>query len=793
MKHVACLLIMLLSASAARATILIGTPQVEFYVEYGSDTPPYLDAASFSCFSLGAGANTTVTFEFGPTTAYGVSVRGYYSNLFTAVVSGEYSQFGLDVPHGVYHCRVKVTGAAGTAYSKDTVFRMPNNPPGFVGGFIGYLAPTKFVVQPGGHLFIDGDSFDCIEPEGDPVHVTSFTQPPASQGRLTKVGSGLLFTAAPGYTGGFQTQYKLADNYGAETWDEGTLDFTVGDAVVLDHSFQHVAAASPLPPGTQDVSVPLTSNGSYGVVSQASWITVVPHPPWQNVTAVDLRVAPNASALSRTGTVMIGSLSFVIEQAGVDGPPLIVPTPGDPGMAGVLYDSHSVAAAIKGGWPIRYSLSSGRLPAGLTLSPFGEIIGVPTVAGSYPFTVKIANALGFATFAQTIDISALPDGIAGTHVGFTPNSTPLGLLGGAFQFSVTTTGKVSGFITLNSTRYAFLSTNLLAGTNGPVLQAQIPRSGMSPWQLDLSFNHPSSGLDAGRVTDPSAANSTADICLPWAALVVPVDMTTLHADYYTALVSDSDIGNGVQDAGTLSVKVTASRDHKSGSAAMVWHMIDGQVISLSSPLTNMGGGSIAMPVNLPRGSGQRLLQGIIEVKPAIVAGENQTLLSAVFDRFRVPAVAGDPFTTDTDASVSGANWTAPASGTNALRVQPNIDILVFTSGALDDWPWTFTLSSRSVPTFGADLADPGIKDPAAVSITINAATGTWTGSYYVTATTPSLPARVKTLMQGVIMRPTATFAGWNAIGWTLQPQYEPGTNTLLAVNPTIVSFSTVPP
>ena len=51
MKRLACLLILLLAASTARATILLGPPQVSFYVEYGSDLPPFLDAATFSCFS----------------------------------------------------------------------------------------------------------------------------------------------------------------------------------------------------------------------------------------------------------------------------------------------------------------------------------------------------------------------------------------------------------------------------------------------------------------------------------------------------------------------------------------------------------------------------------------------------------------------------------------------------------------------------------------------------------------------------------------------------------------------
>ncbi len=804
MKRVACLLILLLTASVARATILVGTPKVSFYMEYGSDIPPFLDGADLSCFTLGAGANTVVTFEIGPTTAYGKTVRAYFSNLYTINASGEYDELGLNTPHGIYHCRAKVTGAAGTAYSPDVVFRMPNNRPSFEAGFF-YMPPTQVMAQPGDHVPIAGNAFQCVEADGDPLHVTSFTLPPASQGKLVKQGSGLLFIAAPGYTGGFQTLYKVADNYGLEAPGDGILEFGAGPAFELDHSFEQVAASAPfsdtstttppLPPGTQELTVKVTSALAYQALPQVSWITAAPE--WFGInfggyvtTTTTLRVAPNTSTHSRTGTVLIGSVPFTVEQAAVDGQPLVSPSSGDPGIVGVIYDSKSVENAVKGGWPVRCTISSGRLPPGLTLSPYGEITGIPTVAGSYVFTVKISNASGYATLSQTITVAPTPEGIIGNHVGLAPPSVSLGLLGGAFQFSVTTTGRVSGFITFSGVRYPFTCTGLQADPGGPFLRARIPRPGLSPWQLDLFFNQPIPGADAGQVTDPStlSGGSSLNICLPTSTLVVPVDMTSIAAGYYTALISDADTDDGARDAGTLSLNVTASHDHQSGSATMAWRMIDGQVISQSSPLTDMGHGAISLPVNLPRAGNQRLLQGIIDLTPSPGAGASQTFLTAPLARYLAPADVADPIATDTQVTVSGTNWTPPAKGMNALHTTPD-NVLVFTAGALDNWPWTFTLNSRSIPVFGASINPP----TAVMSLTFNATAGIWSGYYYVTATTSTKPARVKELMQGIITPPTDTFAGWSGVGWTLQPAYDPGTNNIVSETATIVSFASANP
>jgi putative Ig domain-containing protein len=61
------------------------------------------------------------------------------------------------------------------------------------------------------------------------------------------------------------------------------------------------------------------------------------------------------------------------------------------GEVGVAYGAVSLSAS-GGAAPYRWSISSGALPAGLTLGPDGIVSGTPTSAGSFSFTIQVADA-----------------------------------------------------------------------------------------------------------------------------------------------------------------------------------------------------------------------------------------------------------------------------------------------------------------------------------------------------------------------------------------------------------------
>jgi len=68
--------------------------------------------------------------------------------------------------------------------------------------------------------------------------------------------------------------------------------------------------------------------------------------------------------------------------------------------------TYNQALASTGGTaPLTWSLSAGALPAGLTLSSAGVISGIPTIAGTASFTVRVTDNVGATvTSAQTITV-----------------------------------------------------------------------------------------------------------------------------------------------------------------------------------------------------------------------------------------------------------------------------------------------------------------------------------------------------------------------------------------------------
>ena len=74
---------------------------------------------------------------------------------------------------------------------------------------------------------------------------------------------------------------------------------------------------------------------------------------------------------------------------------------------GKVGEAYSRTLAATGSVPITWSLASGSLPAGLTLS--GDTIsGTPTAAGTYTFTVKASNAAGSDSQELSIVIASVP-------------------------------------------------------------------------------------------------------------------------------------------------------------------------------------------------------------------------------------------------------------------------------------------------------------------------------------------------------------------------------------------------
>jgi 6-phosphogluconolactonase (cycloisomerase 2 family) len=83
--------------------------------------------------------------------------------------------------------------------------------------------------------------------------------------------------------------------------------------------------------------------------------------------------------------------------------------------------------------PITWSLASGTLPPGITLSASGILFGTPTAVGSFTFSVQVTDGISTATTSYTINVSLSP-------LTFTSNTMPAAGSGKAYSQPLPVTG-----------------------------------------------------------------------------------------------------------------------------------------------------------------------------------------------------------------------------------------------------------------------------------------------------------------------------------------------------------------
>src|SRR5216684_3720923 len=163
-----------------------------------------------------------------------------------------------------------------------------------------------------------------------------------------------------------------------------------------------------LPPGI--------SIGSAGVLSGT--------PTTINITGTSVTIQVQDSSSPAQTTTISGNIHVA--------PVLTIATPTGPLPDAVVGQAYNFTFKSNGGLtPITWSVKSGTLPTGLTLSPSGTITGTPTAGGSFSFTIQASDG---SSPAQTITINvsvrsatrlaittaggALPDAVLGSN--YTP-------------------------------------------------------------------------------------------------------------------------------------------------------------------------------------------------------------------------------------------------------------------------------------------------------------------------------------------------------------------------------------
>jgi hypothetical protein len=145
------------------------------------------------------------------------------------------------------------------------------------------------------------------------------------------------------------------------------------------------------------------------------------------------------------------------------------------GQAGVAYST--MIQATGGTTPYSWSITSGALPAGVTLAAAtGTISGTPTVSGSFSFTAKVTDSTSptaqTATKAFTLTIAAAPNPVQITTTSLpsaqvnTSYSTTLAASNGTTPYSWSiTSGSLPAGLTLATATGAISGTPTTAGTS----------------------------------------------------------------------------------------------------------------------------------------------------------------------------------------------------------------------------------------------------------------------------------------------------------------------------------------
>ncbi len=183
--------------------------------------------------------------------------------------------------------------------------------------------------------------------------------------------------------------------------------------------------------------------------------------------------------------------------------------------------TYSVTLAANGGTaPFTWSLLSGSLPPGITLSTSGVLSGIPSIAGTYSFALRVVDATGQAQQSGVLSIQVLPPTLA-IATSFLPNAQ----LNALYSTTLTATGGTSPY---TWTALTALPGGLSLGANNGVLSGTPNVTGF----FTLQF----------KVTDAVGASVTSTLGLSVQSSLLRITTTSLPtgivgANYATSLVA----------------------------------------------------------------------------------------------------------------------------------------------------------------------------------------------------------------------------------------------------------------
>ena len=657
----------------------------------------------------------TMTFDYGTTTAYGGSITASPASANgTGVTTVNAMLAGLQ-PHTTYNYRVRATGTAGSAAGTNKTFTTANHLPVAMDDFALALPLAKVPI----HVLIN----DSDEDPGDVLSITSFTQPGAAVGSVSKVGTDLVFTPSASFSGGSFT-YIATDGFGNSN-----------TAKVMLNLGTCTCASSLMVNSDQSTSIfPVASSAPFNVTGLPAWITVRPILPGDQ--QVIFIFASNALATGRSAKIKVGGIDVTVTQKGIVAVPVLtVPSPVPNAALSAGYD---LAIPTLNG-PVTYTVTG--LPNGLTLSnTTGHITGVPSVAGTSNVSISATNVIGnSSTINFGITVLPFPSTlVGGWSATMECNAQVNGAMGGFLNVNVTATGSVTGALKNGASIYPFtgqLNTAPDPSAPDPLhsrLTVAVPKTSLV---LVVNFNSPSVGYLSGAVSLGGDTAVLAGAQQVWSQANQASDYA---GSFTTALQPFSDDVSIPQGDGYLTFIVSAT-------GAITWsgQLADGTVISTgTSALWPFG--EVPLFASLYNGKGSLLGAPVITPVTRILNGMlgwNKTAQAATERAYS----AGFGSLNPASLVLLGGGYTPPPPGLAVLsNVTPPTgsaqitfaDAGIANTSMAASLTQTLTISTSNVATLPTVAAG----NLANIKITtINPANGTFSGSLILKDSDPLDP------------------------------------------------------
>ncbi|WLH90418.1 putative Ig domain-containing protein [Pseudomonas sp. FP453] len=521
-------------------------------------------------------------------------------------------------------------------------------------------------------------------------------------GLSVNTSTGLL-SGTPSVPGAYNFTVTVTDTYGATAGRAYSGTVSAGPPIAAPLNITVAANSSAnavalIINGGTATSVAVTSAASHGTATASGTsITYTPTPGYHGTDSFTY-TATNGSGTSSPATVTVTVAAPTISISPLSLPNATI----DTAYSQTISSSGSLA-------PYSYAISSGSLPAGLSLSPAGALSGTPTVSGNFNFTVTASDA-------------GTPVSTGARAYSFTVNAVP------------PVAGAVSATVAANSSANP-ITLNLSGGAATSVAIASAPSHGTATASGTAITYTPTAGYSGAdsftyTATNSSGTSSPATVTVTIGAPTIGISPTVLSAT-------------------TASVPFTTSLSASGGNAPYTYSITSGSVPSglALNPATGSLSGipSAAGPYTFTvtatdanSATGSRSYSGTVQVAQPVAGALSATVAANSSANPITLNLSGGAATSVAVASAP-SHGTATASGTGITYTPAagysGVDSFTYTatnsSGTSSPAPVAITISAPSIGI------SPTVLSPTTASVafssTLSASNGTAPYVYSITA------------------------------------------------------------